>query len=407
LDNPAAKPRRFSLLSGKRPSKPAETEQLNRFLADTDPNLLASLREEESQRRRARLRAAIAMALSFTAGAAGAWLLARLTPAVPIQSARPAAAWELQEAKRLVREGWRYYTYMQRDKALGSFEMATRIAPTNPDAWNGLGWARWYEEQSGAEEAFRRCLSLNPTHPMALNGLGNLYFQAGRFAEAEPILKSAGSRGQLAILYLNQGRFAEAVPILEALEREAPEDPLIQRLHQAAVSRRIEPVLRRKIQPFYRNGVLEPMTRGWRYYWRRDYQMAAATFAQAITEDPNDVEALDGYAWSSFRRGDVQKARTLFQRARELAPQDVTARDGLAHCLKAEGRTDEAIALWQSLGGRGSAVFDGVEGLAWTYYERGDYLHAAPYLLRLSERFPDDEKTRDALKTALKKLGES
>ncbi len=396
------RPLSWNLAKGKR-----ETERLDQFLT-ADPGLVQSLQSDEKrQRRRTRLRAAVGMVLSFFAGASGFWLLTRSTPAAPVQSARPAVAWELEEAKRLIREGWRYYTYMQRDKALGSFEMATRIAPTDPDAWNGLGWARWYEEQSGAEEAFRRCLSLNPTHPMALNGLGNLYFQAGRFAEAEPILKSAGSRGQLAILYLNQGRFAAAVPMLEALEREAPQDPLIQRLHQAAVSRRIEPGLRRKIQPFYRNGVLEPMTRGWRYYWRRDYQMAAATFAQAITEDPNDVEALNGYAWSSFRRGDVQKAKTLFQRAQELAPQDVTARDGLAHCLKAEGRTGEAIALWQSLGGRGSAVFDGVEGLAWTYYERGDYRHAAPYLLRLAERYPDDEKTREALRTALEKLGES
>lgn len=405
MDHP--KPRRFSLLSGKRISRPTETERLNSFLADSDPKLLASLHEEERQRRRARLRAAIGLVLAFTAGAALVWLLVRPKPPAPAQSARPAAARELEGAKRLVREGWRNYTYMQRDKALSSFEMATVLAPTDPDAWNGLGWARWYQEQPGAEEAFRRCLSLNPTHPMALNGLGNLYFQAGRFAEAEPILKSAGNRGQLAVLYLNQGRFAEAVPLLEALEREAPEDPLIQRLHQAAVSRRIEPGLRRTVQPFYRKGVLEPTTRGWRYYWRRDYLMAASTFVQAITEDPNDVEALNGYGWSSFRQGNVEKAKTLFQRAQELEPNSSTARDGLAHCLKAEGRTDEAIALWQSLAGKGSAVFDGTEGLAWTYYERGDYRHAAPYLLRLTERYPDDEKTREVLKTALEKLGES
>ena len=49
-------------------------------------------------------------------------------------------------------------------------------------------------------------------------------------------------------------------------------------------------------------------------------------------------------------------------------------------------------------------VSDGTKGLAWTYYERGDYGQAAVYFAQLATKYPNDAQAITALNVAVEKM---
>ncbi|MDH3215763.1 MAG: hypothetical protein OEN01_05655 [Candidatus Krumholzibacteria bacterium] len=54
---------------------------------------------------------------------------------------------------------------------------------------------------------------------------------------------------------------------------------------------------------------------GWEAFENGDFFVAANKFQQAITDDPANAEARDGFGWSSLKLGNLQDAQTSFDEA--------------------------------------------------------------------------------------------
>lgn len=382
-----------------------EAEQLDRFLVDADPLLIAALRQEERGFRRRRLAWGFAILLGLVILPLWLWRSASARPVG--EPAGRAAQNPLEKARLLVDQGRQLIAEDRDDEAFDDFSLAVELAPGSADAWAELGASQMRNFQSTlAEVAFRRALALAPGNQQALHGLGNLYLRKGEERRAEEIWSQGGLDRQLARLYLLQGRFREAEVHLARLFKSGPadEDELLDRMALAARSRRLDDGLRSLLEP-------EPAGRsswaemGWRLSRQKRYDAAAAAFGKALAVVPGDVNALSGMGLSLLAMNRAPEARVYFERALSLDNDHLRSLNGLAHCLKSEGRVGEAIAVWRQVSQRYPGFNEAVPGLAWAYYELRDYRQAALYFARLIKRHPYDSRVIDALNVAVENLG--
>jgi tetratricopeptide (TPR) repeat protein len=402
--------KRFKLLGRSFRWRSRDTEDLQKFVLESDPSLAASLQQDERRRRQLHLRtlatgvlAIVALLLlwGFLRGPAGnlpSPQRAASSGAVPTQA-------EIGSAEELSELGWKQFRLMQMDKARASFEASLELNPNRASAWLGLGWIRWEKGEPGAEQAFRRALELEPYDPLARYSLGNLHFDKGDFERAEPLLRGVGGyQEKLAALYLLEGRFDDAAQVLDKAQGKVARQQLVQEMKRAAAAHQLDEGLRRRIQPTRVDEALPTADQGWRLFEQGRLEEAAAAFERALRENPRDQMGLRGLGWVSLKLGQPAKAEATFRQILKLWPDEVTSLNGLARSLKGQGRVDEAIAVWERM----CRVYphlahDGTRGLAWTYYERGDYRQAALYLARLLKDNPDDKKAAEALEVALQK----
>ncbi|MGC2161786.1 MAG: tetratricopeptide repeat protein, partial [Silvibacterium sp.] len=110
---------------------------------------------------------------------------------------------------------------------------ALRITPETPDdALLAAEIAEAAGDKDVAEQAYRRALSLNPQSSAAITGLTHLLMEEKKYADAEPLLKSALIRdpddpalnAQYAALLAAEGKNNEAVAELEKLHQLEPKD---------------------------------------------------------------------------------------------------------------------------------------------------------------------------------------
>jgi Tfp pilus assembly protein PilF len=394
--------RRFQLLSGG-----GESKQLDRFLCDADPILLSSLRREEKERdlRGKRLALSLTAFLLLSAAGGSLWMSGLLSPS---GSASGPSAWKAEKARLLVEESRSLREEDRYPEALANAVEATRLAPGLADAWVIIADCQLHNYQSElAAKAYEKALQLDPRNAAALGGLGQLYLRRGERDKAEQVWLRGGMDFMLARLYLLQGRFGDAQARLERLlddpSHSAHEDMLLRRAH-AARSGSLDPGLRSLLEP-------EPTGRsswadlGWRLYQQSRYEEASQAFQQAVIQVPDDVSALSGLGWSLLPQDRLTEAKSSFQRALSHDNDHLLSLNGLAHCLKSEGRTTEAIAVWRSIAEMYPGVNAGTPGLAWTYYEMGDFRQAAVYLARLVKRYPYDPQLIDALNVAVDNIG--
>jgi tetratricopeptide (TPR) repeat protein len=161
------------------------------------------------------------------------------------------------------REGWRLWMSGQANEAVGQFEKALKLNPSDANTWNGLGWAcfnagKWRR----AEEAFKKTIDLQPDHPAANNGLGQLYFAQAEFDRAKTYLLTAAPNAPaawygLAKLCLLQGEFEEAErwaqQIVDRGEGEREALSAAKEMLQAAKEEHLGEGLRLLIQPTTKN----------------------------------------------------------------------------------------------------------------------------------------------------------
>jgi|GEM_PF-771236 len=161
-----------------------------------------------------------------------------------------------QTAAQLAQQGWQMWKAQRMDEAASAFTGATRLAPDDFNAWNGLGWATFNAGKlSEAKEAFQKVLSLQPDHPAALNGMGQLYLAQGNYSQAEPCLLKGAQQGAsaswygLARLYLLEGKFDEAGKWAGKIVESGQADPTVQKMLEAARSKHLPEDLRVMIGP--------------------------------------------------------------------------------------------------------------------------------------------------------------
>lgn len=396
-----AKHKGFRLISGSATRTLWEADRLDNFLVDTDSFLIASLRKEEGQRQRKKL----------AWGLAGLLALAVVTSSLGVASSRfglekPAAGSpaELSQVRLLIDEGLRLTSEGEYTEAMDRFRLALELAPNSADAWAEVGNCHLHNFQTfSAEEAFQRALALAPDHPRALYGLGTLYVRRGEAQKAEKVFLRIGESLQLARLYLLHGRFEEAAVRLEKLVEESPGDQLLHRMAHAAEARQLPPSLRSMLEPSP-TGRSRWADLGWRLHMEKRYEQAANAFAKAVALYPDDVNALSGMGLALLDMKRAREGRSYFERALAIDRDHLVSLNGLANCLKVEGRTEEAIAVWQTVSDLYPGVSDGTKGLAWTYYERGDYSQAAVYFAQLATKYPNDAQAIAALNVAVEKM---
>jgi tetratricopeptide (TPR) repeat protein len=385
---------------GKGASSPEES-RLDGLLCRPDPLLTASLREEESHRRRQRLWRVpvfllLALAIVFTSST---WVSpARLPHGYRSSgSARAEAALLVEQAQKLAYAGeW--------DKAHTLFSRAVTLAPDLPEPWAEMAVEVWHRYQiEEAETTARRALALDPANLTALELLGEIHLGLGENRKAEKLFSKPGLEANLATLYLLEGRFAEAERLLGPLSRKEPENSQLRRMAEAASSRSLSPELRARL-------AVSPMSRSqwtalaWRMRWAKQYEEAVSAFERALAESPEDVAAINGMGHSLLELRRAREAEGYFERSLRVAPDNPVALAGLGEAYKAEGRVDEAVRVWESMCRIHPGPHRGTKGLAWTYYERGDYRRAALYLAQLVKRYPNDKTIVQALNISVQKL---
>ncbi|HLA85326.1 MAG TPA: M56 family metallopeptidase [Thermoguttaceae bacterium] len=175
------------------------------------------------------------------------------------ENAAATAASEGGNAAELAQQGWQFWAKGQLGAAEAKFKQAVKLAPDDPNIWNGLGWASFNSgKQIQAEDAFRRAVKLRPDHPAALNGLGQLYLMQRKFDLAEKFLLKAAPQAPaawfgLARLYLLQGKFEQAEKwaqkIIDSGNVEETELGNVRRMFDAAKKKQLDDDLRRLIEP--------------------------------------------------------------------------------------------------------------------------------------------------------------
>ena len=386
--------RRFHLISGQE-----EAAQLDRFLIDADPALLVSLRQEERRRRQRRRIRSLAVLLGLAVVVSSLWLAIGLARGMGKGSAAA------NQAHRLLAQGRELILEDRYDDAAAHFALAVRLAPELADGWAELGNCQLHNYQSQlAANTLRHALALEPDNARALDGLGGFHLRRGEEREAEEAWSRGGLDRQLARLYLLEGRYEEAASHLAPLLDRSPGDAMLERMAAAARSQRVEPGLRSLLEP-EPAGLSSWADLGWRLAKEKRFGDAAQAFAKAIAEYPYDVNALSGMGSSLLALNRVPEAKEYFERALRLDNDHALSLNGLAQCLKGEGRTAEAIAVWQGMSKLYPGVNYGTPGLAWTYFELRDYRQAAPYFARLVKRYPYDSRLIDALNVAVENIG--
>lgn len=120
----------------------------------------------------------------------------------------------------LCRRGYRFSINGEDRKALHYFRKATEADPTDPLAWNGLGYCHaGLKNHEAAIAAYRQAIKINPADETAYFNLGNYYVELGRFSEAVDAYQSvvrikpdlASAHFKLGLAYARLGLFEEGM----------------------------------------------------------------------------------------------------------------------------------------------------------------------------------------------------
>jgi len=170
-------------------------------------------------------------------------------------------------------------------KAVTEFEAVTRLDPKDTDSLIALGRLyRVTNQNSKAEEAFRKALGADPGSKPALS--------------------------YLAQLYLDQGNYADAIATLERIPPADMDPSALVMLGQA-------------------------------YLENRDYDKAVDAYNQALEQDPENQELRQYYAEALLNAGKNNEARAEFQKILRTDPNDGAAWLRLGHLDRVEGKFDE------------------------------------------------------------------
>jgi len=87
------------------------------------------------------------------------------------------------------------------EKSRDKLVEATKLDPTNADAWNMLGFSRRKTgDRQGAFDAYWKCLALKPEHIGAHEYMGEAYLEEGKLKEAQAELAWLKKKGNMSTL---------------------------------------------------------------------------------------------------------------------------------------------------------------------------------------------------------------
>ena len=382
-------------------SSPTDDDQRLDEAVRTDTYLLTALHKDES-RRRCRRRLLNLGVIIMIAVIASITCLMWFGPLTLMQNS---------EVARLTQDGWKQIQARNMAEAEALFAKAVALDPQFDNAWNGLGWSRFnLGQMKEAEDAFLKCVDLTPAHPAAHNGLGYIYFDQGDLAKAEQHWSKVAEQAPAAWIgmvkvYLLLEKWDEAVKWAEKAATQPDADAaLVQRMLTAAREKKLDPALKSEIDPRGTGGASAYTRKGWMFFQSGRSRDAQAAFEKALALNPKDPAAHNGLGFALLSAGDAKAAKPHFEAALEIWPEGGGPLNGLARCLKAEGKPEEAIAIWKKFA-EIDAPNAGTYGLATTYQELGQFKEAIKYWEIIVNADPKNEEAQQQLKLVREKTG--
>jgi Flp pilus assembly protein TadD len=234
------------------------------------------------------------------------------------------AAGMIGEAEGLIQED-------RLEEAATRLNLATRVDPSNADAWNGLGCiAMLQDERALAERMFRKALEVDPNHASA------------RMNEA--ILKAADKGG------------GAALQELFTLGKSRPDDPAV--AYNTGTLLQASGAFALSIAYYDRVLMLDPTLamayrkRGAARLTLGDFKQAVMDFHRAWTADPTQTDAITDIGMVFLFCRVADEAVFYLKQAVKLNPASARAWYGLGRALGAAGNFrgavpafDRAIAL--------------------------------------------------------------
>jgi predicted O-linked N-acetylglucosamine transferase (SPINDLY family) len=258
-------------------------------------------------------------------------------------------------AAELVAAGKRVEGESRVREACELYRRAIETDPAHAPGYLNLGAAlESLGEPEGAADAYRALLGIDAANPHASYNLGRLRFAAGAAAEAERLLRDAlrarpefaEARLMLAIALDAQGNLEAAAAELDSAQDFGG------LLIQAGMLRRLgrldaaAQVLRRAL-------ALEPDNLDALALLSQvldaqgDHEGAARALEAILRQRPQWAEALYNYGAALNKLMRAREAEDAFRRALEAQPGFVRAWRMLGGVLLAQGRIDEALALYR------------------------------------------------------------
>lgn len=171
-------------------------------------------------------------------------------------------------------------------KAIEQFEAVTRLDPSDTDSFVALGRLyRVTNQNSKAEEVFKKAVGADPTSKAALSYLGQLY--------------------------ADQGDYAGAIATLQKIPADEMDPQALVMLGQA-------------------------------YMQDRDYDKAVEVYGRALEQDAENQELRQFHAEALMAAGKTSDARNELQRILRTDPNDGAGWLRLGHLDRIEGKFDEA-----------------------------------------------------------------
>ncbi|UCD29596.1 MAG: tetratricopeptide repeat protein, partial [Planctomycetota bacterium] len=304
---------------------------LDEALQQADQRLVASLQEDELRRRRRRRWAIGGFAMTITVVGIIVGLIFTGTDGKPADAAKGAAtqpekqtiitAEDLARADSLASRGWSLWGSKEYALAEVKFEDAIKLDPNSTKAWNGLGWSRfWLGDRSGAEKAFKKCVGLDENAAGALNGLGQIYFLQREYDKAEKYLLKAAADPQasaawygLARLYLLQEKYEQAAKWAAKVVDCPDADEVAKKMLDAARAEKLDPQLRRLIEPQGAPSTMPQKSKVDLAAWERKIknlkthkQTAFAVGPQLVALDPDIGFLIFKNTWPELNNSDVK-----------------------------------------------------------------------------------------------------
>jgi tetratricopeptide (TPR) repeat protein len=266
-----------------------------------------------------------------------------------------------------------------------------------------------------AEPAFQRAIDLEPNYPASLNGLGQLYLSKNQLDKAEQyLLKAAPSAPAawwgLGKIYLLQGKWADAAKYLQQIvdsgQAQGADLETVKMMLDAAHNQNLPDSLRKQISPAYSGSpVAENVRQGWVAMNQGDTLKARQLFEQALEDNPDDSNALNGMGWLLLRTGNPDDAKAKFQAAMKNDPNAAGAMNGLAIVDRQQGDLDDAIAIWEQMVQKYPGVNAGTYGLANAYMTKKKYDKAEALYEQIVAANPDDADAKAQLEKAKSAAG--
>jgi protein O-GlcNAc transferase len=258
-------------------------------------------------------------------------------------------------AAELVAAGNRAEAESRVREACALYRRAIEADPAHAPGYLNLGAAlEALGEPEGAVEAYRALLGIDAANPHANYNLGRLRFAAGAAPEAERLLRDAlrarpafpEARLMLAIALDAQGKLDAAAAELDAAQDFGA------LFIQAGLLRRLGR-LDAAAQALRRALALEPNNLDALAALSQvldaqgDHEGAARTLEAILRQRPQWAEALYNYGAALNKLMRAPEAEEAFRRALEAQPGFVRAWRMLGGVMLAQGRIDEALALYR------------------------------------------------------------